>query len=203
MANTYVHSVTLPCSIDALQCPPPIAKEPICDGTSNFEVANDIFDTPEDTDTWLFSMKGTNGALGKYLDPTLGTSKTFRVPMSANNLTVTMEVFELNCINPTDVSILVGDVFVYLGKPDCNVHEPKRFVSNAVSVEIISEAPRADKVVLVIPSEFYGESGRLRIGLRSDTIGVASFTMTADCSDSVPIWQDPDVLSIIEQVVVP
>jgi hypothetical protein len=202
-SKTHVHSITLPCRLDALQCPPPLAFDPVCDGTTDFAIATDIFDTPKDVDSWIFSSIGKRRDLGTYLEPALGTSKTFRVPASASNLTVTMEIFALNCPMQSNVSILVADRFVELGTFDCSPHKPKSFTSDDVYVEILGESASAEKVALIIPPQYYSATGRLLIGMRNEFIGIGSLTMTADCSDSVPVWLEPEVVSVIEQVVVP
>ncbi|GKY97914.1 hypothetical protein MPSEU_000749400 [Mayamaea pseudoterrestris] len=201
--HTCVHSLTLPCRMAATQCPLPSASDPICDGTSDFSIANDIFDTPKDAESWIFSRIGSSSDLGTYLELAEGTSKTFRVPTSSSNLTITMEVYMLDCSNATDVSLLLNEQFVSLGKFNCSSHDGKSFDSKNVGVRIISEAETAGKVVLVVPAKFYRETGRLTIGIRNAAIGIGSLTMTADCSDSYPAWQDPEVLSILEQVIVP
>lgn len=203
LENTFVHSISLPCRLDAASCPPPMASDPICDGTPDFPIANDIFDTPKDAATWLFRQIGQSGSLGMYLEPKQGTSKTFRVPSSASHVTITMEVFQLECLKPMNMSLILNGRRIVVGELDCRRHLPLERESDAVGVTIVSQTATADKVILTVPSELYRDTGRLTVGIRNSMIGVGSLTITGDCRGSVPIWKEPEVLSILEQVVVP
>ena len=116
---------------------------------------------------------------------------------------IELEIYEVDCSRAASVTLLVGSVLVDLGMFDCDAHDGKHFESEGVDVEVISVDNRADMVVLTIPSEFYKKRGRLPIGIRNSLIGIGSLTMTADCTAIVPVWQDPEVLSVIDHVIVP
>ena len=201
--NTYVHTITIPCSLEGPQCPLPLASEPICDGSASYAVATDIFTNSNDTDAWVFGDVASNNAVGTFLELEQGTSKTYRVPSSANSVKIELEIYEVDCSRAASVTLLVGSVLVDLGMFDCDAHDGKHFESEGVDVEVISVDNRADMVVLTIPSEFYKKRGRLPIGIRNSLIGIGSLTMTADCTAIVPVWQDPEVLSVIDHVIVP
>lgn len=204
LTRTHAHSVTIPCSLTAPQCPLPVASEPICDGTSRYAVATDSFDTPSDASSWIYSKTRKSAELGTYLVLNQGTSKTYRVPRTANNLTVTLELFQLNCTSTQSmnrsVSVHVNDRWVELGWLGCQAHDPMSLEADDIVIAITSEAATVDKVVLGIPPSFFKDSGRLTLGLRNPLIGIGSVSILADCSDSVPIWKAPEVVDIIAQV---
>ncbi|GKY97912.1 hypothetical protein MPSEU_000749200 [Mayamaea pseudoterrestris] len=204
-SNSYVHSITLPCSLEGPQCPLPLASEPMCDGSANFAVATDVFNSNfNDTDSWVFSDISSIKAVGSFLELNAGTSKTYRVPATANSIRIGLEVYEIDCSEAANVTLLVGSVMVDLGVFDCEEHDGKSFKSTGgVSVDIVSDGARTDLVLLTVPPEFYKDTGRLPIGIRNSLIGIGSLTVTADCTSVVPVWQEPEVVSIIEQVVVP
>jgi hypothetical protein len=202
--NTLVHSITMPCSLEGPQCALPLASEPICDGTSNYSVAMDTFNQNfNDTSSWAFGFISSSSKVGSFLELDQGTSTTYRVPTTANSLTVTLKVYEVDCSAAANVTLLVGSIMVDLGVFNCNAHDSKSFISSSVGVSISSQDDRTDIVALTIPPDFYKDTGRLPIGVQNSLIGIGSLTVTADCTDIVPVWQDPAVVSVIDQVVVP
>ena len=198
--GTRAHSITIPCSLEYAQCLSPAGSDPLCDGTSRLVVGVDNFETPKSVNSWAFSRKDKDKDLGSFLKPKRGTSKTYRVPSTANSLTVTMEVFELDCSKSTEISFYVGTEPVDLGTFDCLAHDGRKFSSGDIDVEILSEADTIDMVVLTIPPKYYNADGRLTLGLSNKVIGIGSVTVAADCTDQIPAWKDPAVLEIIDQV---
>lgn len=202
--KTYAHKVTLPCRLDALQCPPPVVSKPVCDGSINFAIANETFEAPKDSESWVFSSMGKRNKFGAYLLPKHGTSKTYQIPTAANSATIAMQIYELRCNKPTKVSLLIGsDQTVDLGELSCGIHKPKKFVSNSIEVEIHSEVDAIVKVVLVVPPQTYSETGRLTIGIRNSMIGIQSISIVADCSGSRPVWEESEVQNVIDHAVLP
>ncbi|GKY93556.1 hypothetical protein MPSEU_000323000 [Mayamaea pseudoterrestris] len=200
--GTLASSVTIPCSLEGAQCPLPLASEPICDGTPNYLVTNEMFDSSDakGASSWIYSKTGKDDKLGIYLKPNSGTSKTFRVPTTANHLIVTLEVLKLNCAKSTKVSFLLGTEPVELGLFDCAQRNQRRFTSGKnVHVTVTSKANTADTVVLKVPPEMFSAEGRLTIGLQNSAIGIGSVSITADCTNQLPLWEDPKVVSIIDQ----
>jgi hypothetical protein len=202
LSKTQTHGlrIKIPCALDGRQCLPPTAAAPFCDGSSNFAVASDTFDTQADIDSWIFGTTGSSAALGTYLYADQGTSKSYDVPPTASNLTVSVEVYELNCGTDSNITFSFGDQWVFLPPLNCLQHDGFSFDSNGVHVEIRSESDTADKVVFTLPPSVYSDTGRLPIGIQSTVIGIGSLSITADCSDSVPLWKEPAVVDIIDMI---
>ena len=200
LAGTQVHSMTIPCSQNGAQCLLPSASDPLCDGTSHLVVGTDNFESPKSANSWVFSQTDDDEFLGTFLKPKRGTSKTYRVPSTANSVTVTMEIFELDCSQSTEISFFVGTKPVDLGTFDCSAHDGRHFRSGDFDVKVFSEADTIDMVVLTIPPKYYRADGRLTLGLSNKIIGIGSVTVSADCTGQIPAWKDPNVLSIIDQV---
>ena len=199
-SGTQAHSIAIPCNLEKAQCLLPSATEPLCDGTPRLVVGTDNFESPESANSWVFSKTDMDKDLGTFLKPKRGTSKTYRVPATANRLFVTMEVFELDCSKATHISFFVGTAAVDLGTFDCVVHDGRRLRSGDIGVKVFSETNTIDMVVLTIPPKYYRADGRLTLGLSNKVIGIGSVTVSADCTDQIPAWKDPAVLSIIDQV---
>ena len=200
LAGTQAHAISIPCSLEGAQCLLPSATDPLCDGTSRLVVAADNFESPTSASSWVFSKTDEDKNLGTFLKPQRGTSKTYRVPTTANNLTVTLEVFELDCSKSTHIAFFVGTEPVELGTFDCIAHDIRSFSSGDIAVDIYSEADTIDMVVLTVPPKYYHTDGRLTLGLSNKVIGIGSVTVAADCTGQIPAWKDPAVLSIIDQV---
>ena len=200
LSGTQAHSITIPCNLEKAHCLLPSATEPLCDGTPRFLVGTDNFESPKSANSWVFSKTDVDQDLGTYLKPKQGTSKTYRVPATANRLFVTMEIIELDCSKATQISIFIGTKAVNLGTFDCDAHDGRRFRSGDIAIKVFSETNTIDMVVLTIPPKYYRADGRLTLGLSNRVIGIGSVTVSADCTNQIPAWKDPAVLSIIDQV---
>ncbi|GKY93557.1 hypothetical protein MPSEU_000323100 [Mayamaea pseudoterrestris] len=196
--GTLAYSTLIPCSLKGAQCPQPSATDPLCDGTPNYVVASETFKS--DADGWIFGTPGKNAEQGTFLKPQSGTSKTYKVPSTANGLTVTLTVYELDCSIATEISIFVGMEPISLGTFSCSLNDDRSISSGNIKAQVVSVAKKVDKVVLSIPPEKFKDDGRLTLGLSNPMIGFGSVSITADCTAQFPTWKDPEVVSIIEQV---
>ena len=208
-SNTHAHTLTIPCRLAASQCPPPVVLDPVCDGSSNLQVATDSFDSAVDVNSWVFGSMGESRELGRFLEPKdAATSKTFKVPKMAKNLKIRLEMYELYCSTRKShppVSLLINNEWMPLGTFDCAGHNTPTIISPANStfrIAVVSEAATSNRVTITIPSKVYRKTGRLTVGfMKRSAIGIGSLSIVADCLNSVPIWKDPMAKKKMKKIV--
>ncbi|GKZ01214.1 hypothetical protein MPSEU_001072700 [Mayamaea pseudoterrestris] len=192
-SSTITHTIKIPCSLEP-GCP--ANEPPVCDGSEDMVVVEEETFT-DGVDGWLYANPGLKNGNG-FLGPTEETAKTFAVPTVAEAVVVTFKVLELDC--DAHFVLRVDDALVELGSAfDCTKLDSYAGYAGDMWVQSTAITATENEMQLIIPADWFKDSGRLTIGFVSSTVGIDDFTMESDCSGSVE-WPAGDCVPDIEFV---
>jgi hypothetical protein len=190
--NTIKLMFILPCatwdwcpSLDNLKCTD--VQPYITEG--DFESAGEI-------ENWIFATEGAGGPTGNHfllLDGShTETFSTFDVPTDGSSLEVEFELYEQNGWSVDDIFYLrINTNYLDIGPFDsASVEESSNDYFNDIYVAIQGLYESRNKVFLTIPSTWFGEYGRLTLGMRIilstqlASVGIDNFKLSATCGVS-------------------
>jgi hypothetical protein len=158
-------------------------------------IAQGEFESTEETATWIFAGEGEGSSGNHFLLLDGGHSETFStfdIPTDGASVEVEFELYEQNGWSVDDMFYLrINDNYLDLGPFDSvAVEASSNDYFNDIYVATQGLSASRSKVFLTIPSTWFGDYGRLTLGMRiilstpSASVGIDKFKLSATCGVS-------------------
>jgi hypothetical protein len=187
--NTIKLVFVLPCATQA-GCPSVDNLILKCTDVQPYITESDF--EPGEIDKWFFATDSESPTGNHFLlldGSHAETFRTFDIPTDGSSMEVEFELYEQNGWSADDMFYLrINDNYLDLGPFDSEESSTDYFNDIYVATQGLSDS--RNKVFLTIPSTWFGNYGRLTLGMRiilstpSVSVGIDNFKLSATCGVS-------------------